>query len=112
MIASDILNLSIGDSDINLVSIFNKLKYEAMNKAGKDLSGHINVSISIASAITAEARVVMSAFKNLPGINIFYSDTDSAYVDGPLPPHLVGNELGQFKLEGTFRDIFFLAPKM
>ena len=112
MIASDILNLSSGDSDVNLVSVFNKLKYEKINKAGKDLSGYINVSISIASAITAEARVLMSSFKNIPGINIFYSDTDSAYVDQPLPAHLVGNELGQFKLEGTFRDIFFLAPKM
>ena len=79
---------------------------------GRDYKGVINVSVSIASAITAEARVLMTAFKNIPGINIFYSDTDSAYVDSILPSHLVGKELGLFKLENILHDAIFLAPKV
>ena len=42
----------------------------------------------------------MSQFKNNPDIKLFYTDTDSAYVGGPLPKELVSNvELGKLKLE-------------
>jgi len=109
---SGITDLSSGKKDVKLVSIFNEEKYNAINKAGIDLTKYINISVGIASAITAEARVIMSAFKTIPGINILYGDTDSAYVDQPLPDDLVGDDLGQFKLEGTYKDIVFLAPKM
>lgn len=73
-----------------------------------------NVNISIASAVTAYARIHMSQFKNnnlLP--RLFYSDTDSLYFDGPLPHHLISpNELGKFKLEGIYNQAVFLAPKV
>ena len=48
-----------------------------------DKSTH-NVSISIASAITAYARIHMSQFKNNPDINLYYTDTDSIYTDSEL----------------------------
>lgn len=80
------------------------------------LDGHKesqNVSISIAAAITAYARIHMSQFKNNPNFNLFYSDTDSAYIDKPLPEDMVSNTiLGQMKLENVLTDAIFLAPKV
>lgn len=72
-----------------------------------------NVSISIASAITAYARIHMSQFKNNPNFNLFYSDTYSIYIDKPLPDSMISNTiLGRMKLECTLTDAIFLSPKM
>lgn len=71
-----------------------------------------NVSISIASAITAYSRVFMSKFKNSDKFKLFYSDTDSIFVDKDLPKDLIGNEIGQFKLEYIFKEAVFLGPKI
>lgn len=80
------------------------------------LDGHKeshNVSISIASAITAYARIHMSQFKNNPNINLYYTDTDSAYTDKPLDPSLIDDKmLGQMKLEHVCKKAVFLAPKL
>lgn len=70
------------------------------------------VNVAIASAITAEARIFMSQFKNDPNFKLYYSDTDSAVANKPLPDHLVGTALGQVKLEYTIKKAVFLAPKV
>ena len=45
--------------------------------------------------------------------HIYYSDTDSLYLDHPLPKDLVDSkELGKFKLEYIFKDSIFLGPKI
>jgi len=73
-----------------------------------------NVNIAIAVAVTAYARIHMSQFKNnllLP--NLYYTDTDSAYFDGPLPDHMVDStRLGALKLEGIWDEAVFLSPKV
>jgi hypothetical protein len=72
-----------------------------------------NVSIPIASAITAYARILMSYFKNNPNFKLYYSDTDSGFFDKPLPDHLVDNKiLGKMKLENICKKAIFLAPKL
>ena len=72
-----------------------------------------NTSIAIASAITAYARIHMSQFKNNPNFILYYSDTDSIYIDRPLPKHLVNSKvLGLMKLENILNKGIFLAPKM
>lgn len=71
-----------------------------------------DVNIAIASAITSYARVHMSAFKNNPNYNLYYSDTDSIVIDKALDPSFVGNVLGQLKLEHTIKKAVFLAPKV
>lgn len=71
-----------------------------------------DVNVAIASAITGGARMWMSLLKNNPLFNLYYSDTDSGVVDAPLPAGLVGNGLGQFKLEHTINRAVFLAPKV
>jgi DNA polymerase elongation subunit (family B) len=72
-----------------------------------------NVSVAIAAAITAYARIHMSQFKNNPNFKLYYTDTDSAYLDRPLPDHLVSStELGKFKLESVIDKAIFLSPKV
>jgi hypothetical protein len=73
-----------------------------------------NINISIAAAVTAYARIHMSQFKNNPNLpNLYYTDTDSLYFDGPIPQHFISpNELGLLKLEGIYDSAVFLAPKV
>ena len=76
---------------------------------------HTNVSVVISSAITAYARIFMSKFKNNKKFKLFYTDTDSLYVNKPLDiyyKNLIGKDLGQFKLEVIFDEAVFLAPKV
>ena len=69
-------------------------------------------SIAIASAVTAYSRVYMSQIKNDPNINLYYSDTDSAFTDKPLDPSLVGSKIEQFKLEHHLKEGVFLGAKI
>ena len=86
--------------------------YENPDKSNEDVGTH-NVSISIASAITAYARVHMSKFKNNPYINLYYTDTDSIYTDSDIDINLIDKkELGKLKLEYTCVKAIFLTPKM
>jgi hypothetical protein len=72
-----------------------------------------NVSVGIAAAITAYARIHMSQFKNNPNFNLYYSDTDSIYIDRPLPDEFISSTiLGKMKLEYVLIDAIFLAPKV
>jgi len=73
-----------------------------------------NINIAIASAVTAYARIHMSQFKNNPLLpNLYYTDTDSAYFDGPIPDKYISStELGKLKLEGIYDKALFLAPKV
>lgn len=78
----------------------------------EDMFHGLDVNVSIASAITAGARMWMSTHKNKTGFNVYYSDTDSWVIDAPLPDFMVGKELGQFKLEHMINKAVFLAPKV
>jgi hypothetical protein len=71
-----------------------------------------NINIAIAAAITAYARIHMTQFKNNENYNLYYSDTDSIYIDSPLDKNLIGKELGLMKLECICEDAVFLAPKV
>jgi len=72
-----------------------------------------NVNIAIASAITSYARIHMSFFKNNPNFNLYYSDTDSIYIDKPLDKTLVSSKiLGLMKLENVLIEAIFLSPKV
>lgn len=70
------------------------------------------VNVAIASAITSYARVHMSIFKNNPDFKLYYSDTDSGIFDAPLPDNMIGDKLGQVKLEHVIKKAVFLAPKV
>lgn len=71
-----------------------------------------NISIGIAAAVTAYARVHMSQFLGDKNLNVLYTDTDSIDIDKPLNPKFIGPELGLMKLEYIFDEAVFLAPKV
>jgi hypothetical protein len=72
----------------------------------------LEISTPIAIFTTAYARMHMAKFKMDYANNLYYSDTDSLVLDCPLPDHLVGSDLGQFKLEREVSEGVFLAPKV
>jgi DNA polymerase family B len=98
----DCIDLNNGKSLISFDSNNNILSLES----------NANVSISIAAAITSYARIHMSQFLGDPSLQILYTDTDSAYIKGKLDPKYIGTGLGQMKLEYTFKEAVFLAPKV
>ena len=77
-----------------------------------DLIQKMDTNVAIASAISAYARIHMSQFKNNPLLKLYYSDTDSAVFNTPLPSEYVGNGLGLMKLEHVITKAVFLAPKV
>jgi hypothetical protein len=98
----DILDFS-KDKDIKL-----------LRKFLKGIPGQTNVPI--AAAVTSYSRIIINQFKLLAislGLDIFYSDTDSLVINGPLPPEVCNSaELGKLKLENTFKEGIFVAPKI
>nr|YP_009693758.1 hypothetical protein [Inonotus obliquus]BBN21284.1 hypothetical protein [Inonotus obliquus] len=79
----------------------------------KDKANRIFSNVAVASAVTAFARIKMSAVKNRDDLILLYTDTDSAYTIGKLPDDLVSStELGKFKLEDSYYKFIGLAPKV
>lgn len=65
------------------------------------------------AAITANARIYMSQFKNKPEFGLYYTDTDSVFLDKPLPNEfVVPKKLGLLKLERGLTNFISLAPKV
>ena len=72
-----------------------------------------NVNIAIASAITSYSRIHMSQFKNNPNYKLFYTDTDSIYINKPLDDDFISDKkLGKMKLEFIADKAIFIAPKV
>jgi len=60
---------------------------------------NLNISIPIASSITAMARVYISQFKNNPLFYLLYTDTYIAFTYKTMDSKVIGNKLRQLKLE-------------
>ena len=75
---------------------------------------NLQISIPIAAAVTALARIEIHRVKRHAAANdeLYYSDTDSVVTSGTLPDELIGKGLGQLKLECTAEKGVFLAPKV
>jgi hypothetical protein len=92
-----------------------KVYTESTNKIDieKD-KGFSDVSLTTAAAITSYARIYMYKIKLdilSKGGNIYYTDTDSIVTDIPLDNSLVGDKLGQFKLEFEVKKAYFITSK-
>jgi|ERR1700683_236735 len=56
-------------------------------------------AVQIAATISAYAKMSINKFKNLENIQCIYSDTDSVVLDKKLSDDLVGDNIGDMKLE-------------
>ena len=72
--------------------------------------------MAIASAVTAYSRMIINQYKLQAldlGLNIYYSDTDSLVLNGPLPEEIIDSAvLGKLKLEYKFKEGIFIMPKV
>jgi DNA polymerase elongation subunit (family B) len=96
-------SIDLGDKEI--VS-FRKIK----NDKNNDFM--MNISTSIASAVTAYARIEINKLKIKFVDHLLYSDTDSLFLDIPLSDDLINNKLGGLKLEYILKEAVFLGPKV
>lgn len=74
-----------------LVSYFEKSK-NLSNIINSD-NAILNISIAIAAAITAIARIEMSQFKNNSNLKLLYTDTDSIVIDGELNEEFISSSI-------------------
>ena len=78
---------------------------------------NVKSHVGIAAAVTAYARIEMMQYKPLLtklGLNLYYTDTDSIFIDGELPSQFIGNELGLMKDElkgGLIKKLIFWELK-
>lgn len=100
LIISDSLEIS---PDVELVSY--------ITKTDEDESLE-NINVSIASSITAYARIQMSELKIKYSDNLYYSDTDSIDLNVKLEDKYISDNLGDFKHEETFNSVVYIAPKV
>jgi hypothetical protein len=116
MINNEILNIIDFGNGKELISYIPKKDNENSDIINDDScdSGML-INVAVASAVTGLSRILMSYFKNNPLFKLYYSDTDSAFIDIDLKnidPNLIGNELGQLKLEYELIEAVFLGPKI
>jgi len=72
---------------------------------------NIHKSPTISSLAFANYRTNFMEKENIA--NLYYSDTDSIYIDKPLPDSFISNTvLGKLKLEKICKRVIFLAPKI
>jgi DNA polymerase elongation subunit (family B) len=112
------------NKDISTILMSSNLDYDLIN----EIKGYSNLDlitsfrnvkshVGIAAAVTAYARIEMLEFKILLdklGIKLYYTDTDSFFIDSELPDYLIGDKLGQFKDElkgNTIKKAYFLGIK-
>lgn len=87
--------------------------YNDFLKEPEKKTGDLNISVHIASAITAYARIYMHKLKTQYKDSLYYSDTDSIIVDKPISDDLISKtELGLLKLEYKIKRGIFIAPKL
>lgn len=94
------------EEDIEIFSYIKNKEYE------EDGLTHESINVSIASSITAYARIRMAKIKVEYCNNIYYSDTDSIDLDIELPTNYISNNLGDFKFEHKFKEVIYIAPKV
>lgn len=96
-------------SGLNYIKVLesNKKDYENNRKIA-------DVSITTAAAVTAYARIHINTIKlwilSNGGI-LYYSDTDSVVTNLKLPDEMLGNEMGQLKLEYKIKKAYFITSK-
>src|ERR1700679_3545451 len=111
------------DDNFNEINIFKKDYYpdfenKYLDNIIKNTEKETNDSatcVAIAAGITAYSRIHMTLFKNNPKIVLYYTDTDSIYVDenSEIDPILVNEKiLGKLKLEYVCEKAIFLSSKV
>lgn len=103
----NILDVTSLDNGMELISLS-----DVKNKNLRDPKSLIDISLPIAMAVAAYARMDMANIKMKYKDSLYYSDTDSIFLDIQLPEEIVNNGLGEWKLESAIKKAVFIAPKV
>jgi hypothetical protein len=102
----------------SIYEIDNKYSAVLISKDFNDIDeSFIKSNVAIASAVTSYARIEMIKLKSYclnNKIKIYYIDTDSIFIDKPLPNKMVGEDIGLLKdeMKGIIiNEAFFLGIK-
>lgn len=112
------------NENISTILMSTNLDYDLINEI-KDSTrfnilnpfSKVKSNVAIAAAVTSYARIEMIELKMLLiklDIKLYYTDTDSFFVDKELPQYLIGKDLGQLKDElngGIIKKAYFLGIK-
>ena len=79
--------------------LIKKLKLDLDLTTLKNMNKSVKSNVAISAAVTAYARIEMMKYKVDPSYKIYYTDTDSIFLNKPLPDYLVGESLGLMKNE-------------
>lgn len=93
-----------------LKDLNNTLNISLKNNTSKRFN--VKSNVALASAVTSYARIHMMKYKI--NNNIYYTDTDSIFIDKPLPNNEIGKDLGLMKdeLEGNIiEEAYFFGIK-
>lgn len=97
----------------NVIDLKNGKELVTFLNPTKDIDNiPLNISIPIATMVTAYARIHMTKFKNIEDLKILYTDTDSIFFNKPLDSKIIGKELGKMKLENIFKEFVCISPKV
>lgn len=103
--------------DFDRINKFGLDKFKVLNTTNNNkpiIPGYASIIITV--AINSYARIYINEIKhNLLNKNIllYYTDTDSIYIDKQLPIHLVSNDkLGLFKQEHEIKNAWFISNKL
>lgn len=112
------------NKEISTILMSTNLDYDLINEIKQDTGFElltnfrkVKSNVAIAAAVTSYARIEMIELKMLLiklNIKLYYTDTDSIFVDKELPSYLIGKELGQLKDElngGIIKKAYFLGIK-
>lgn len=112
------------NKDISTLLMSSNLNYDLINEiktdTDLDLLSNFRVvksNVAIAAAVTSYARIEMIKYKillNKLNLNLYYTDTDSMFIDGKLPEQFIGDSLGLMKDElngGFIKQAYFFRYK-
>jgi len=90
----------------------NNVNFDELSLKADNSTRVAEQSLPVAIAITAYARMLMNPYFMKYTDSIYYTDTDSITMSEPLPDDIVGNDLGQFKLEHSNFEGYFPGCKV
>lgn len=87
------------------------ISYLDINDLNKKNRSKINMAV--ASFVTSYSRILMAKYKNREDFELFYSDTDSIFINKPLAEDEIdGKVLGKMKLENIYKKFVALGAKV
>ena len=96
----------------DLASLEERVDFGNLSMCSFHSNSTTSSNLAIATFVTAYARIHMSSFKNLKGFSLYYSDTDSLFLNKPLPSNVIDDKkLGFLKLENVFSSFIAVGAK-